>query len=61
MTLDEIQDVIDNIAADPSNNKKIELLKEQAANELFKKVLLQAYSPRIRFYLKPMEVDGKQK
>jgi ATP dependent DNA ligase domain len=61
MILDEIQDVIDNIAAEPSTNKKIELLKEQSDNELFKKVLLQAYSPRIRFYLKPMEVDDKQK
>lgn len=37
MTLDEIQDVIDNIAAEPSTNKKLNYLKNRLPTSCLKK------------------------
>ena len=47
-----IKKIFDQIAAEPGNNKKMEILAEHKNNELLKKVLYEANSRRVKFYIK---------
>ncbi len=47
-----IKKILDQIAAEPSTNKKMDILYGYKDNELLKRVLYLAYSPRIKFYIK---------
>lgn len=47
-----IKQIFDEIAAEPSTNKKIELLQSHKENILLQRVLHLADSPRVKFYIK---------
>ncbi len=47
-----IKKIFDEIAAESSTNKKIEILKKYKDNELLKRVLYLANSKRVKFYIK---------
>lgn len=47
-----ILDILSKIANEPSTNRKMEILSENKENELLKKVIYLAESPRIKFYIK---------
>jgi len=47
-----IKQIFDKITAESSKNSKIEILRKYSDNELLKRVLYMANSPRIKFYIK---------
>ena len=48
----KIKEIFDEIASESSTNKKVEILSQYKDNELLKRVLYLADSPRIKFYIK---------
>lgn len=48
----KIKEIFDEIAAESSTNKKVEILKKYADNTLLKRVLYLANSKRVKFYIK---------
>ena len=47
-----IKEIFDEIASESSTNKKVEILSKYKDNELLKRVLYLANSPRVKFYIK---------
>ena len=47
-----IKEIFDEIASESSTNKKVEILSKYKDNELLKRVLYLADSPRVKFYIK---------
>lgn len=47
-----IKKIFDEIAAEPGSNRKMEILSSYKDNDLLKKVLYLALSPRVKFYIK---------
>lgn len=50
--MSEIKKIFDEISSEPGSNKKMEILSSYKDNELLKRVLYLANSPRIKFYIK---------
>ena len=48
----DIKEILDEIASESSTNQKMIILEKHKENELLKKVLYKAKSPRIKFYIK---------
>jgi ATP-dependent DNA ligase len=47
-----IKTILDEIAAEPGSNAKMDILRKYQDNELLKKVMYAAKSPRIKYYIK---------
>ncbi len=54
-----IKAILDEIANEPGSNAKMNILRKYDSNELLKKVLYAAKSPRVKYYIKKLP-DFKQ-
>ena len=52
--------ILDQIASDNSKNFKLKILKEHSDNELFRQVVIAAYCPLTKFYIKQLPEDFGQ-
>jgi hypothetical protein len=51
-----IKTILDEIAAEPGSNAKMDILRKYQDNELLKKVMYAAKSPRVKYYIKKLPI-----